>query len=182
MNSRFCRIIQYSREECVRLHSCTKFYVCKQNAALINNIKPKFLLIFIQFCWFNQWMISVLFLSQILNSSSKFLNLVISYSNSNLKLLKIQYRSYLIKTGCVLNLIYNGEIFDNCQKIIALNDKLCSVSKGGSVTHQMAVPVPSISCCVLKHPNIFYQIPNALAFNWDTCCNPALCLRLLPLH
>jgi hypothetical protein len=31
----------------------------------------------------------------------------------------------------------------------------------------MAVPVPSISCCVLNHHNIFYQIQNALAFNWD---------------
>ncbi len=33
------------------------------------------------------------------------------------------------------------------------------------VAHQMAVPVPSISCCVLIHNNLFYQIQNALAFN-----------------
>jgi len=52
----------------------------------------------------------------------------------------------------------------------------------GSVTHQMAVPVPSITCCVLNHHNLFYQIQNALAFNLDTCCHLALCLRLLPFH
>ncbi len=45
----------------------------------------------------------------------------------------------------------------------------------GSVTHQMAVPVPSIGCCVLNHHNIFYQIQNALAFNQDTCCHLVLC-------
>ncbi len=28
----------------------------------------------------------------------------------------------------------------------------------GSVTHQMTVPFPSISCCVLYHHNLFYQI------------------------
>ncbi len=54
--------------------------------------------------------------------------------------------------------------------------------KWGSVTHQMAVPVPSISCCVLNHHNLFYQIQNALPFNRDTCCHLALCLRLLPFH
>ncbi len=46
----------------------------------------------------------------------------------------------------------------------------------------MAVPVPSISCCVLNHHNLFYQIQNALAFNRDTCCHLALCLRLVPFH
>ncbi len=34
----------------------------------------------------------------------------------------------------------------------------------GSVTRQMAVPVPSINCCVLNCHNLFYQIQNALAF------------------
>jgi hypothetical protein len=46
----------------------------------------------------------------------------------------------------------------------------------------MAVPVPSISSCVLNHHNLFYQIQNALAFNRDTCCHLALCLWLLPFH
>ncbi len=46
----------------------------------------------------------------------------------------------------------------------------------------MAVPVPRIICCVLNHHNLSYQIQSALAFNWDTCCHPALCLRLLPFH
>ncbi len=57
-----------------------------------------------------------------------------------------------------------------------------AVEQWGSVTHQMAVPVPSISFCVLNHLNIFYQIQNALAFNQDTCCCLALYLRLLPFH
>ncbi len=51
-----------------------------------------------------------------------------------------------------------------------------------SVTHHMAVPVPSISCCVLNHHNLFYHIHNALAFNRDMCCHLALCLWLLPFH
>jgi hypothetical protein len=51
-----------------------------------------------------------------------------------------------------------------------------------AVTHQMAVPVPSISCFVLNHHSLFYQIQNALAFNWDMCCHLALCLQLLPFH
>jgi hypothetical protein len=46
----------------------------------------------------------------------------------------------------------------------------------------MAVPVPSISCCVLNEHDLFYQIENALAFNWDRCCHLALCLRFLPFH
>jgi len=52
----------------------------------------------------------------------------------------------------------------------------------GFVTHQMAIPVPSISCCVLNCHYLFYQIQNALAFNWDTCCHLALCLQLLPFY
>ncbi len=51
-----------------------------------------------------------------------------------------------------------------------------------SVTHQMPIPVPSISCCVLNHHNLFYQRKNALAFNQDTCCHLALCFLLLPFH
>jgi hypothetical protein len=51
-----------------------------------------------------------------------------------------------------------------------------------AVIHQMAVPVPSISCCVLNHHNLFYQMQSVLAFNWDMCCHLALCLRLLPFH
>jgi len=52
----------------------------------------------------------------------------------------------------------------------------------GAVTHQGAVPVQSISRCALNHHNLFYQIQNVLAFNWDTCCHLVLCLRLLPFH
>ncbi len=46
----------------------------------------------------------------------------------------------------------------------------------------MAVPVPSISCCVLNYHNLFYQVQNALVFNWDMCCHLVLCLWLLPFH
>ncbi len=60
--------------------------------------------------------------------------------------------------------------------------QLLGYLRWGSVTHQMAVPVPSKSCCVLNHHNLFYKIHNALAFNWDTCCHLALCLWLLPFH
>ncbi len=52
----------------------------------------------------------------------------------------------------------------------------------GSVTHQMAVPLQSISYCLFNHHNLFYQIQNALAFNRDMCCHLALCLQLLPFH
>ncbi len=58
----------------------------------------------------------------------------------------------------------------------------CLCPQWGSVTHQMAVPVPSISSCVLNHHNLFYPIQNTLPFNRDTCCHLALCLRLLPFH
>ncbi len=56
------------------------------------------------------------------------------------------------------------------------------LKKWGSVTHQVAASVPSISCCVLNHHDLFYQIHNALAFNRDTCCHLALSLQLLPFH
>jgi hypothetical protein len=46
----------------------------------------------------------------------------------------------------------------------------------------MAVPVPSKSCCVLNHDNLFYQIQNALAFKQDMCCHLVLCLQLLRFH
>jgi hypothetical protein len=54
--------------------------------------------------------------------------------------------------------------------------------KWSSVTHLLAVTVPSISCYVLNHHKLFNQIQNALAINWDTYCHLALCLRLLPFH
>jgi hypothetical protein len=46
----------------------------------------------------------------------------------------------------------------------------------------MAVPVSSISCCVLNQYNLFCQLQNALPFNWDTCCHLVLCLLLLSFH
>ncbi len=60
--------------------------------------------------------------------------------------------------------------------------KKCTSAQWDSVIHQMAVSVPSISCCVLNPHNLFYQIQNALAFNQDMCCHLALCLWLLPFH
>ncbi len=38
-------------------------------------------------------------------------------------------------------------------------------TESGSVTHQMALPVSSISCCVFNRNDFFYQEQNALAFN-----------------
>ncbi len=52
----------------------------------------------------------------------------------------------------------------------------------GSVIHKMEVPVQSISSWDLKHHNLFFQIQNALAFNWDTCCHLTLSLPLLRFH
>ncbi len=46
----------------------------------------------------------------------------------------------------------------------------------------MAVPFKSKSCCILNYHNLFYQIQNALTFNWDMCCHLVLCLWLLPFH
>ena len=46
----------------------------------------------------------------------------------------------------------------------------------------MAVPVPSISCCVFNNNDFFYQEPNELAFNWDTCCHLVICLQLIASH
>jgi hypothetical protein len=50
------------------------------------------------------------------------------------------------------------------------------------VNPQMAVPVPSISCCVFNNADFFYQELNELAFNRDTCCHLVICLRLLASH
>ncbi len=33
-----------------------------------------------------------------------------------------------------------------------------------------------------KPPDLFYQMQNELAFNWDMCRHLALCLQLLPFH
>ncbi len=64
-----------------------------------------------------------------------------------------------------------------------LNSYFSSIfQKWGCFIHQLAIPVPSISCCVLNHHNLLYQIQNALAFNRDTCWHLVLCLWLLPFH
>jgi hypothetical protein len=68
-------------------------------------------------------------------------------------------------------------------QFLSLFDKLKKgFKKWGCFTHQMAVPVTSISSCVLNHYNLFYKIQNALAFNHDMCCHLVLCLWLLPFH
>jgi hypothetical protein len=46
----------------------------------------------------------------------------------------------------------------------------------------MVVPVPSISCCVFNNNDFFYQEPNELAFNRDTCCHLVICLQLIASH
>ncbi len=52
----------------------------------------------------------------------------------------------------------------------------------GTVNHQMAVPVPSINCCVYNNNYYFFQEQNELAFNWDTCCHLVICLQLIASH
>ncbi len=46
----------------------------------------------------------------------------------------------------------------------------------------MAVPVPSISCCIFNNNDFFYQEPNELFFNRDTCCHLVICLQLIASH
>jgi hypothetical protein len=48
-----------------------------------------------------------------------------------------------------------------------------SISQSGCGSHQMAVPVQSIICCIFNNHNLFYQVQNALAFNRDNCCHLA---------
>jgi hypothetical protein len=43
----------------------------------------------------------------------------------------------------------------------------------------MAVPVTSLSCCILNYNKFFYQELNDLAFKRDTCCQLVICLQLL---
>jgi hypothetical protein len=52
--------------------------------------------------------------------------------------------------------------------------RLCHPQDGGTS--------PKYKCYVLNHHNLFDQIQNALAFNWDMWCHLALCLWLLPFH
>ena len=56
------------------------------------------------------------------------------------------------------------------------------LEKWGSVNHQMAVPVPSISCCIFNNKDFFYQEQNELAFNRDTCCHLVICWLLIASH
>ncbi len=51
-----------------------------------------------------------------------------------------------------------------------------------SITHQMALPITSISCCISYQLNIFYKEWKALAFNRDGCCHLMLCLGLILFH
>ena len=82
------------------------------------------------------------------------------------------------------NAIFWPKLQKSCKivfKMFHFTVQLLRASEWGSVTYQMAVPVPSISCFFNYH-NLFYRIHNALAFNRDMCCQLALCLKLLPFH
>jgi hypothetical protein len=46
----------------------------------------------------------------------------------------------------------------------------------------MAVPVPSTKYCIFNNNDFFYQEPNELAFNQDTCCYLVICLQLIASH
>jgi hypothetical protein len=83
---------------------------------------------------------------------------------------KVFRSQYFVLPSCPINSFRKKKLLlvINCLHFYKKNNQW------GSVTHQMAVPVPSISCCVLNHHNLFYQIHNALAFNWEMCCHLAL--------
>jgi hypothetical protein len=53
-----------------------------------------------------------------------------------------------------------------------------SICQSGSGSHQMAVPVQSISFCIFNN-QFFFQVQNALAFNQDNGCHLVLCLLLI---
>ncbi len=89
---------------------------------------------------------------------------------------------FLIRLVIFLNFIVVKSDVLSESKIKMIQLQISNPIQLDSVTHQMAVPVPSISCCILNHHNLFYEIQNALALNWDMCCHLVLCLRLLPFH
>jgi hypothetical protein len=72
MHEQFCRIGWISTESRNRLLSCMVFYTCKLNVMVINNIKQSISSNFVYSRTFWCWSSSVLFLSHIFNSSSKF--------------------------------------------------------------------------------------------------------------
>ena len=63
-------------------------------------------------------------------------------------------------------------IFYSCLNLMIM--RLCHPPDGSTS------PMYKLLC--LNHHNLFYQIRNVLAFNWDMCCHLALCLWLLPFH
>ncbi len=83
--------------------------------------------------------------------------------------------------------LFRGTLYNKwkCMKHAVLlakrfQKKISYLLKRSSFTHQMAVPVPSINCCVLNHHNLFYHIQNALVFNWDMCWHLAVASFPLP--
>ncbi len=93
--------------------------------------------------------------------------------------LECSYNCYYVQYCIYLLLrvwVWSGALHEYCTFSQFFSPVACTVNifwQSGSFTHQMAVPVPSISCCVLNQHN-FYQIQNALAFNRDMCCHLAL--------
>jgi hypothetical protein len=82
----------------------------------------------------------------------------------------------------LLVLVVSGDVAGVKPAVDDCLPKVNVIEQSGSVTHQMAVPVPSISCCILNNHNLFYHEKNTLAFNWDTCCRLVLCLQLIAFH
>ncbi len=52
----------------------------------------------------------------------------------------------------------------------------------GSITHQIVLPIPSISCSVSKQQKKICKEKKAQAFYWDKCCHLAICLWLILFH
>ncbi len=98
------------------------------------------------------------------------------------------YRHLIQSFGCWLFPHSHPCLVERPTKIGEISKKLQTLPLGiisfttMRLCHPPDVPVPSINCCVLNHHNLFYQIQNALALNWDTCCHLVFCLWLLPFH
>ncbi len=74
------------------------------------------------------------------------------------------------------------QFYHNKLERLVLSNISTNIIQWGSVNHQMAVPVPSISCCIFINNYFFYQEPNELAFNRHTCCHLVICLWLIASH
>ncbi len=97
------------------------------------------------------------------------------------KLLCLKHR-HLKNIDCLTAHVFFISTVNGCSKKKKKRSLFCAALVAGTINKlEQSIFAPSISM-VWNHHNLFYQIQNALAFNWDTCCHLALCLWLLPFH